>query len=123
MAVTLPEALDQLNIDDSSDELYEIQLFVNAANEWIATKTSSTPRAPSAVKLATLFLIDHLWRSQRGPSGTPLDGDEIVTVSGVGYAIPNRVLELLGVDLNRPTPRSSFPDAAAWPDAVEYRAP
>lgn len=122
MAVTLPEALDQLNIDSDSDDLYEVQLYVDAANEWIATKVSDT--SPTPVKLAALFLIDHLWQSQRGLAATPISGDEIVTVTGTGYAIPNRVRELLEPYLSTSggTPVYSFPDAVAWPDTVEWPA-
>lgn len=118
MAVTLDEAIDQLNLEGSED-LIELQLYVDAANEWIAAKVSDTSVHPSLVKLATLFLIDHLWGSQRGPAGIPGAGDEIVTVSGVGFAIPNRVLELIDLDLSKTSPTYSFPDAAAWPDSVE----
>ena len=48
-------------------------------------------------------------------------GDEIVTVASRGFAVPNRVLELLqdsGTNASA-TGVSSFPSAASWPDPVE----
>lgn len=120
MTVTIDEAIDHLNITESEDQV-EVELYVNAANEWVATKVAD-PSA-YAVKLATLFLIQHLWNSsQRGPTAVAID-DEIVTVTGVGYAIPNRVRELLQPYLVQAAPAYSFPDAAYWPDAAERVTP
>lgn len=120
MAVTIDEAIDHLNITEREDQV-EVELYVNAANDWVATKVAD-PDA-YAVKLATLFLIQHLWNSsQRGPTAVSLD-DEIVTVTGTGYAIPNRVRELLQPYLAGTSPTYSFPDAAAWPDAIESNTP
>ena len=117
MSITVTEAEDQLNITDSdSDD--ELTLYVAAANEWIATRVADT--SPTPVKLAALFLVDHWWTSQRGPVGTPIS-DETVFVDGRGFAIPNRVLELLGPYITaRATPTYSFPDAVAFPDPVEW---
>lgn len=116
MTVTAAEAQAQLNLDGAVTA--ELQLFVDAANAWIATKVSDTSPAP--VRLATLFLVEHLWESQRGPAAIPSAADELVTVTGVGYAIPNRVKELLDPYLGSTSPTYAFPDAAAWPDAVEW---
>lgn len=121
MTVTSDEAREHLNLTETEDEL-ELDLYVNAANEWVATKVSDSDVDAYAVKLATLFLIQHLWNSsQRGPTTIAVDG-ELVTVTGVGYAIPNRVAELLQPYLARTSPTYSFPDAVAWPDSVEYPA-
>ena len=38
----------------------------------------------------------------------------------LGYAIPNRVLELIDPYRVKARPAGSFPDAVAWPDAVEW---
>lgn len=117
MSITIYEAIDHLNLEDDSEDLDEALLYVNAANEWIATRVTDTSPAP--VKLATLFLVGHWWESQRGTASTPLS-DETVFVAGVGYAIPNRVLELIDPYRSRTAPVFSFPDAVAHPDPVEW---
>lgn len=119
MSITLAEAKTQLNIDvNAVDDDAELTLYVAAANEWIATRVADT--SPSPVKLAALFLVDHWWTSQRGPVGTPIS-EESVFVEGRGFAIPNRVLEILGPYITaRATPSYSFPDAVAYPDPVEW---
>lgn len=119
MAVTLDEALEHLNITNSDDD-DEVELYVNAANEWIAERVADT--SPTPVKLAALFLIGHWWESQRGPVGTPVDDGSPFTFNGRAYAIPNRVLEILGPYLldETPSPSYSFPDAVAFPDPVEW---
>lgn len=125
MTVTLSEAVEQLNISVPADT-DELQLYIDAANEWMGTKVTTTQDAdyPHLAKLATLLLIDHLWGSQRGPAATPLAGDELVTISGVGFAIPNRVLELIdAIPGRKASPSYSFPDAVSWPDSVEALAP
>lgn len=111
--------MDHLNLLDDSDDLDELIVYVAAGNEWIATRVADTTPAP--VRLATLELIRHLWDSQRGPQSTPLSGDDIVTASGVGYAVPNRVLELLGPYRRKAKPTFSFPDAQPWPDQAGRR--
>lgn len=120
MAITLREAYDELNIDAGAEAPVEVALYVAAANEWIAKKvTDPTAAASAPVKVATLMLLDHLWQSQRGPSGVAMPGEEMVEVRGVGFAIPNRVLELIEPYMVRVRPSGSFPDATCWPDPVE----
>lgn len=124
MSVTIDEALVQLNMASPSAEVVaEVTLYMDAANEWVATRVSDT--SPTPVKLATLFLLDHLWDMQRGPSTSPVD-EETGTPYSFGFAIPNRVLELLAPYMGagagaKPSAVSySFPDAVAFPDPVEW---
>lgn len=134
MTVTVAEALEQLNTDAGSVDAGELQLYVDAANEWVDGRigqpgfisVADAAARPNVVKLATLFLIDHLWESQRGPAGSPLGDDyasPLVVVNGRGFAIPNRVLELLHSDATKPAAVGSFPAASSWPDPVEWSAP
>jgi hypothetical protein len=116
MSITLDDATDHLNLDDDSADLYELSLYVDAANEWIATRV--TDMSPAPVTLAALFLVGHWWESQRGTTNTPLS-DEDTVIAGIGYAIPNRVLELIDPWRTRSAPRGSFPDAVSYPDPVE----
>lgn len=125
MSITLDEALAQLNIERGDDD-EEVELYVAAANEWVETRVSDT--SPSPVKLATLLLVDHLWATKRGPVGSPVDEDT-GTPYTFGFAIPNRVLELLapymtaGIGAKPAAATFSFPDAVAHPDPVEWSAP
>lgn len=51
---------------------------------------------PAEIPLAGRQLVQHLWRLQRELSAAPPSaGDDVITVAGVGYAVPNRVMELL----------------------------
>jgi hypothetical protein len=126
VTVTLDEALDQLNIEDASD-VAEIQLYVDAANEWVDRRIGVAGWVASTevntIKLATLFLVDHLWESQRGPAATPLGGDEFVQVASRSFAVPNRVIDLLRDPSRNAAAAHAFPDACAWPDPAEWPAP
>lgn len=52
---------------------------------------------PAAFNTAARIIIQHLWKTQRGPSARPsMDGgDEEVTPPGFAFAIPNAAAELL----------------------------
>lgn len=122
MTITFDEALSQLNMESPEDPA-ELELYVDAANEWVATRVSDTSPAP--VRLATLMLLDHLWETQRGPASNPVD-DELGTPGTFGFAVPNRVLELLapymssGIGAKPAVSTFSFPDAVGHPDPVEW---
>jgi len=122
VTITFDEALSQLNMESPEDPA-ELELYVDAANEWVATRVSDTSPAP--VRLATLMLLDHLWETQRGPASNPVD-DELGTPGTFGFAVPNRVLELLAPYMSAGTGTKpaastfSFPDAVGHPDPVEW---
>jgi uncharacterized phiE125 gp8 family phage protein len=63
---------------------------------YTVTYTSGRDDLPAAIRLAVLVIAEHLWETQRGaaPVG-PLSGDDTFATPGLGYAIPNRALELL----------------------------
>lgn len=62
------------------------------------TYTSGVPGTASAsVRMGVEFVVRHLWTSQRGPQPTPAwggDQEPTSSVPGVGYAIPNRAIEM-----------------------------
>ncbi|TXS20209.1 phage gp6-like head-tail connector protein [Streptomyces sp. adm13(2018)] len=66
---------------------------------WTVTYTAGRTTVPDTIKLAALILLQHLWRTQygaaRGGSGGGDDYDVNEPIVGWGYAIPNRVLQLL----------------------------
>jgi hypothetical protein len=63
---------------------------------YTVTYTSGRADLPAAIRLAVLVIAAHLWETQRGaaPVG-PLSGDDTFPTPGLGFAIPNRALELL----------------------------
>lgn len=72
-----------------------------AGTLWRATYTAGRGEVPPTINLAARILLQHLWRTQygasRGLGGVGGGEDYSVTepVPGWGYAIPNRVLQLL----------------------------
>ena len=51
---------------------------------------------PAAFNSASRIIIQHLWTSQHGPAGRPsMGGEEMTTLPGFGFAIPNMAAELL----------------------------
>ena len=56
---------------------------------------------PAAFNSAARIIVQHLWLTQHGPSQRPrMGGDDLVTLPGWGFAIPNRAAELLNGSLN-----------------------
>lgn len=66
------------------------------------TYTAGRPVVPAHIRTAALVILRHLWRTQTGPGLPPLGGaddyDVGTPVPGLGYAVPNRALELLAPD-------------------------
>jgi len=56
---------------------------------------------PAAFNLFARIVLQNLWDTQHGPSQRPsMGGQEMVTVPGFAFAIPNRAAELLNGTLN-----------------------
>ena len=51
---------------------------------------------PQPYITATQIVCAHLWATQRANTFTPRYGGDTTTVVGMGYALPNRAIELLG---------------------------
>lgn len=55
---------------------------------------------PENYLMAARIILEHLWQTKRGNAGVPRPGGmEVATVSGLGFAVPNRALELLGAGI------------------------
>ncbi|MFE7347521.1 hypothetical protein [Streptomyces fimicarius] len=63
------------------------------------TYTAGRSEVPATINLAARMLVQHLWQTQNASRGPVLPGGGDYSVSepvaGLGYAVPNRVLELL----------------------------
>lgn len=67
--------------------------------------TAGRSVAPDAVRVAALVIAEHLWKTQLGnqpASGVYPAEDELTVSAGLGFAIPNRALELLGPYMSAP---------------------
>ncbi|MEU2311171.1 hypothetical protein [Streptomyces albidoflavus] len=68
------------------------------AGTWQVTyEAGRGPQVPPTIRLAALMLLQHLWRTRNG-GGRGARADDFDTsepIPGFGYAIPNRVLQLL----------------------------
>lgn len=51
---------------------------------------------PQTYITATQIVCGHMWATQRANTFTPRYGGDTTTVVGMGYALPNRAIELLG---------------------------
>lgn len=61
--------------------------------------TAGPDDAKAAEKVAALILLQHLWETRRGAMGVSRGGDDEVYLPQLGYAIPRRAAELLGLTL------------------------
>ncbi|WP_326808175.1 phage gp6-like head-tail connector protein [Streptomyces sp. NBC_01775] len=69
-----------------------------AGTVWVVTYTAGRGTVPATVNLAARILLQHLWRTQNGAArgvGTADDFSVTEPIPGFGYAVPNRVLQLL----------------------------
>lgn len=65
---------------------------------WTAVYTAGRGTVPPTINLAARILLQHLWRTQYGAArgGSRADDYDVTEpVAGWGYAVPNRVLQLL----------------------------
>lgn len=72
--------------------------FAPGVGNVTVTYTTGMAEVPVQVTMAVEFIVRHLWTSQRGPQPRPVlagPDDGTSMVPGVGYAIPNRAIELL----------------------------
>lgn len=94
-AVTTPLTLSDYDLDPETG-LLRTALGSPFCGTYTVTYTSGRDDLPAAIRLAVLVIAEHLWETQRGsaPVG-PLAGDDMFPTPGLGFAIPNRALELL----------------------------
>ena len=50
---------------------------------------------PPAFNQAASLIVQHLWRTARGPGLAPVPNDDMTFLPGMSYAIPNRALEVM----------------------------
>lgn len=76
---------------------YDRTVWGEGTRHVVATYVAGYAIIPTQVRFATLVILDHLWKTQRGGSalgGRPFD-DDISQVAGTNWFIPNRARDIL----------------------------
>lgn len=87
-----------LHVDGPSGVVRYANRAEFSAGPWTATYTAGRAVIPPTIRLAALLLLQHLWRTKNGAArggGGADDYSVTEPIPGFGYAVPNRVLELL----------------------------
>ena len=50
---------------------------------------------PAAFNVAARLIVNHLWRTARGPGLAPVPNEDMTFLPGMSFAIPNRALEVM----------------------------
>ncbi|MFJ6561862.1 hypothetical protein ACIQMV_18775 [Streptomyces sp. NPDC091412] len=91
----------RLHLDGAAGTIMRLDGAYFDGRLWTVVYSAGRGSVPPTIRLAALILLQHLWRTQYGASrglGSIGGGDDYsVTepVPGFGYAVPNRVLQLL----------------------------
>ena len=94
-------AVGDLHLDGAAGVIRRLDGGNFYGGPWTAVYVAGrgTGPTPPTINLAGRILIQHLWRTQYGAArGTSGGGDDYAVtepVAGWGYAVPNRVLQLL----------------------------
>lgn len=93
-------ALDvaRLHVDGPSGVVSYLNGSRFSGGPWAAVYTAGRTEVPPTIKLAALLLFQHLWRTRNGPARGGGGADDFSVTEptpGFGYAVPNRVLQLL----------------------------
>ncbi|WP_132125607.1 hypothetical protein [Actinocrispum wychmicini] len=98
--------VSELDVDSDTGTLRRKDGRWLTGGPWRVGYTAGRPVVPGGIRLAARVILDHLWRTQNGADGLPAlaHDDYAVTqpIAGLGFAVPNRALEL--VDRYRRTP-------------------
>lgn len=88
----------RLHVDGPSGVIRRLDGGSFSGGPWTAVYTAGRGDIPPTINLAARILLQHLWRTQRGAArgGGPADDFSVTEpIPGFGYAVPNRVLQLL----------------------------
>ncbi|WP_338699195.1 head-tail connector protein [Streptomyces sp. Q6] len=88
----------QLHLDGATGVVRQLSGGRFYGGPWTVTYTAGRAETPPTIKLAARILIQHLWRTQYGSARGQSSSDDYSVsepIPGFGYAVPNRVLQLL----------------------------
>lgn len=87
-----------LHVDGPSGVIRRTDGGTFSGGPWTVVYTAGRGSIPATINLAARILLQHLWRTQYGAArggGRADDFDVTEPIPGFGYAVPNRVLQLL----------------------------
>ncbi|MEV8354625.1 head-tail connector protein [Streptomyces niveus] len=87
-----------LHVDGPSGVVTYLNGSQFCGGPWTAVYTAGRVSVPPTINLAAVLLLQHLWRTRYGAArgGGPADDFSVQDpIPGFGYAVPNRVLQLL----------------------------
>lgn len=89
---------DVANLHLSPGGIVDVLFGLPLSGHVTVTYIAGYQTIPAEFQLATRIIVEHLWQTQRGNKGWPKPGgmDDSLSTIGLGFAIPNRALELLG---------------------------
>ena len=97
-----PLAVPDLDVDTNSGVIrrkLELPFWSRGPYYQVVYAAGWGTSLPTAFNLAARIVLQHLWEVQQGPGQRPaMGGGDVTRVyrdTGVGYAVPNRVLELM----------------------------
>ncbi|WP_329114446.1 hypothetical protein [Streptomyces sp. NBC_01353] len=92
-------AADEVALDGDAGVLRRLDGARFAGGPWVAVYVAGRDDIPPTINLAARLLLQHLWRTRYGAArGNPGGGEDFDVnepIPGFGYAVPNRVLQLL----------------------------
>jgi hypothetical protein len=108
VSLTSLASIDGLRTWDVS-QLHPSQAGVVHIRPWLgrwerhvtATYVAGPAVIAANVQLAASIIIEHLWQTKRGSRGAALPGglEDTMMPRGLGFAVPNRAIELLGLGM------------------------
>lgn len=87
---------DDVDVDDWVVDGHTGLVAGAPAGDLTVTYVAGPAAIPPAYITATQIVCAHLWATQRANTFTPRYGGDTTTVVGMGYALPNRAMDLLG---------------------------
>jgi len=93
-------ATADLKVDPDSGRLQRLDGAAFVGGPWAVVYVAGRVVVPQNLQLAGKIIIKHLWETQRGAGGLPLQSmDQVTMLPGFAFAVPNRALELMAPDV------------------------
>lgn len=90
---------DVTNLHLDPDGIIDVMFGPTLVGHIVVTYVAGRTVIRATDQLASSIIVNHLWQTQRGTRGAPRVGggvSDTTMVPGVGFAVPNRAIELLG---------------------------
>lgn len=88
---------DVTNLHLDPDGIIDVMFGPTLVGHILVTYVAGYRIVPESFTKAAEFIVQHLWQTRRGSKGGPrVGGVETTVVPGIGFAVPNQAIELLG---------------------------